>query len=218
MTLILTTIRSSEVLMTADGRSVTSQAGNVTGVKDDMQKIFPVPDHPVAIAHHGENMLDGKPVGEFLARFIAQQNTGNMSVVGLADELRHAAHPAVRRRLLELRGETGCGFLVVGFSAHQKGPAAVEVFWKLERDVLRTDEHTWGAGSMIASGSGQKQIPRMDADRGVKGSVEEAQAYHAKLMKAACDANVKNNTVGGHVHELVITPAKWEWTQPPKKP
>ncbi len=218
MTLILTTIRPSEVLITSDGRSVTTQAGKVTAVNDDVQKIFPVPDHPVAIAHHGENILDGKPVGEFIATFISQQNIGNMSILELADELRHAAHSPVRRRLFDVRGESGFGLLVAGFSSHQKGPFVVEVFWKLEKEVLHTQELKWGAGSMIASGSGQKQIPKLDADRAVKGTIADARAYHAELMKAACEADVQNNTVGGHVHELLITPAKCDWTQAPTKP
>ena len=218
MTLILTTIRPSEVLITSDGRSVTTRDGKVTGVKDDLQKIFPVPDHPVAIVHHGENILDGRPVGEFIAKFIAQQNTGNLSILDLADELRHAAHAAIRKRLFNLRGESGCGLLVAGFSSHQKGPQVVEVFWKLEKEALNTQEHKWAAGSMVASGSGQKQIPRLDADRAVKGSAAEARAYHAELMKAACEADVQNNTVGGHVHELLIAPAQWQWTQAPRKP
>jgi hypothetical protein len=34
-------------------------------------------------------------------------------------------------------------------------------------------------------------------------------------MDEAMNAKVEFNSVGGHVHELVITRAEWKWTLPP---
>jgi hypothetical protein len=47
---------------------------------------------------------------------------------------------------------------------------------------------------------------------------DHSMAYHHTLMTQAIDAKVDPNTVDGMVHELVITPAEWKWTQPPTAP
>ncbi len=219
MTLILTTIRAREVLITSDGRSIATAGGKVTGVRDDLRKIFPVPDHPLAISHHGENLIDGKPVEQLIADFISQQNVGNMTVVQIADELRRLAHPPVRKRLTDIREpQIGCGFLIAGFSLRHDGPAVVELFWRYDGTVLHTAERKWEPGSIIASGSGTSRIPKLDGDRADRGSVDELKAYHWELMRTACRTAGNDNVVGGHVHELLITPARWQWTRPPKTP
>ena len=99
MTLILTSIRRADVVVTADGRSILWRGGEPAQVNDRLQKIFPVPDHPLAVMHHGENVLDDRPVGDWIVAAVRRLNAGNMSVEDVADDLRARFHVPVRRRL-----------------------------------------------------------------------------------------------------------------------
>jgi hypothetical protein len=67
----------------------------------------------------------------------------------------------------------------------------------------------------MRGGDGQKQIHpagwKVEKDK----SIEQVRAYHQSMMDEAINAKVDSNSVGGHVHELVITRAEWKWTLPP---
>ena len=216
MTLIVASIRPDDVVLTADGRSVTMEKGTVAAVNDHFQKLFPIPDHPVAIAHMGENDLGGEPLGQFLGRFVRRLNTGNYTILEISDQLRAYAHAAIRARLRSLGNPAfGCNLWVVGFSCHETGPSLVEVFWRLKDEVLTTEERRFVPTSVVPGGAGVGQIHKVDW-RAVEGkSIKEVRAYHKNLMDEAVQAPLKPNSVGGRVHELVITREAWRWTQPP---
>jgi len=216
MTLMLASIRPSDVVITADGRSTTRTNGRVAGVDDHFQKLYPIPDHPVVIGNLGENDLDGKPLGEFLGEFFGQLNTGNHTIEQIADELRKFAHPAIRRRLKSVKApEVRCGFWVAGFGSKEEHPRLVENFWKWKDPVLSCDEHQYVPISIVEGGDGQKQIHPADWHVEKDKSVEQVREYHKTMMDEALKARMEFNPVGGHVHELVITRSQWQWTQPP---
>jgi hypothetical protein len=207
------------VVITADGRSTTRTKGEISGLDDRFQKLFPVPDHPVVIGNLGENKLDGKKLADFLSDFMRQLNAGNYTIEQIADELRQFAHPAVRRRLKALAGlNPRCGFWVAGFGAGDEQPRLVEIFWGWKDQVLSCDERQFFPLSIIEGGDGQKQIHPADWHIEKDKSIEQVREYHKSLMDEAMNAKVEFNSVGGHVHELVITRAEWKWTLPPLPP
>lgn len=217
MTFIVGTVRAEEVVLTADGRSTTTTNGAVTAVDDRYQKLYPVPDHPIVVAHMGENRLGGETVGALLGRFFARLNAGNFTIVQVADELRHFAHPLIRKRLGELsKLKNGCAFWVAGFSSQENGACWVELFWQHKEGSLHTVEKVLRPLSVVAGGDGKGQA-RAPQLRQVDGKpVETVCAYQRGLVKEAAEAKVTpHNTVGGHVHEVVITREKWRWTLPP---
>jgi hypothetical protein len=69
--------------------------------------------------------------------------------------------------------------------------------------------------SIIEGGDGQKQIHPADWHIENDKSIEQVREYHRSLMNEAMNAKVEFNSVGGHVHEVVITRAEWKWTLPP---
>lgn len=216
MTLILASIRPHDVILTADGRSTTIDEGKVERIDDHFQKLFPIPHHPVVIAHMGENILDGLPLRKFLGRFIKDLNTGNYTILEIADQLRQYAHAPIRSRFEQLGDPAfSVNFWVAGFSYHEPGPRMVEVFWKQDGDVLRTEERHFAPVFVVPGGFGQDQITPVDWHRVDGKSIKQVIAYHRSLMHQAIHAKVENNTVGGRIHELVIKPAKWHWTQRP---
>lgn len=217
MTLILTSIRPADVVMTADGRSILWKNGEPDSINDRLQKIFPVPDHPLAVAHHGENLLEDKPVGEWIVAALKRLNAGNLSVEEVADELRARFHPHVRRRLrATAKSGFGFGLIVAGFGARAREPAGMELWWKIVEGVLTTEERHWGPTSITPSGSGVKQIPGVSWKEVADKDVDAVRVYHKELMNTAMWADVKPNSVGGHVHELVITASGWRWMTAPK--
>jgi hypothetical protein len=216
MTFIVTSLRPDDIVITADSRATLENGGKFAGVLDTFQKIFPVPDHPVVIAHHGENDLGKKTLGEFMDGFFARLNAGNLTILEMADELRHYAHPAVRKCLKGLSPEKhGCGFLVAGFGADDRGPSVVELFWKMHDEAIVTEERQWFPIAVIPSGSGASQADPADWHKIADYPVRKVREYNDHLLDEAIKASVKENTVGGRIHEVVVTREKWEWTMPP---
>jgi len=219
MTLILASVRPHDVLLTADGRSTTIINGAVAGIDDHCQKLFPIPGHPVVIAHMGENQLGGGPVQKFLGQFIASLNVGNFTISGIDDELRQYAHAAIRARFKALGSPRwGVNLWVAGFSFHEEAPSLIEVFWKQTQDVLTTEERHFAPTFVVPGGDGKNQIRHVDWHNIAGKSLDDVRGYHRILMEQAINANVNPNTVGGMIHELVITPAEWQWIQRPNSP
>lgn len=221
MTLIITSIRADAIVMTADGRSIVRTGPAVTRVDDRFQKLFPIPEHSVAIAQHGENDIGGTVPGVFLAEFMRTLNTGNLSILEIADALRSYAHPPVRRRLRQLKaGSSGCGYIVAGFGGDgRQPPTAVELFWIVRPDgAIVTEERQWRPIAVIPSGAGKGQVDAPDWHRIAGGTVADARKYNEMLLDEATHAKVDPNPVGGHVHELVITRNGCDWTIPPITP
>jgi len=218
MTLIISTLRKGEVLVTADGRCIRRTGGKVTEIIDDYQKIFPVPDHALAFVHHGENELDGKPVQEFLQPFIRHLNAGNLTIEQVCDELRTYAHPAIRKRLRQPGySGGGSGFWIVGWGAQAQLPEQMETFWRLDGGSLTAVELAWKPNSIVTGGDGKKHLRSLSAQQVDDEPIEQVRQYHRSLMDDALKADIEPNTVGGHVHELLITPSGWKWTIEPKK-
>lgn len=217
MTLILASIRPSDVVMTSDGRSTLVDKGQVVSTYDRYQKLFPIPHHPVVLAHMGENLLGGVPARKFLRRFMRRLNAGNYTILQIADRLRRYAHPAIRARLEQLgQPPFGVNLWVAGFSSYEPQPRMIEVFWKLENGVLKTEERHFDPTTIVPGGTGQGQITPVDWHRIADKPIDQVIAYHRSLMKEAIDARVDHNSVGGSIHELIIKPDKWNWTIRPE--
>ena len=215
MTLLIASIRRAEVVLTADGRCTHRANGVVTSIEDDYQKLHPVPEHPLVVAHHGENLLDGKPVKEFLAGFFKTLNAGNHTLLEIGDLLQDYARPAVRTRLRALGKGAASGFWVIGFGTQAREPRGMEAFWKWD-DHLNSEEREWKPIALVAGGDGKKQLPALSVKSIENVAVEKVREFHRSLMEIAIKTEMKDNPVGGHVHELVITREKWEWTIGPK--
>lgn len=216
MTLIIASVRPRDVILTSDSRSVLVNKGVVTGIDDRYQKLFPVPEHPIVIAHMGQNLLGGMPIKRLVSDFLAHLNVGDLTILQIADRLRDYAHAVIRTTFNEIsRPLFGVNFWVAGFSCHEEKPGLVEVFWKQTGDILTTEERHFTPTCVVPGGSGAGQIDKVDWHQVDGKSVDDVRAYHHALMDQAINAKVEHNEVGGAIHELLITPADWRWTQGP---
>ena len=124
------------------------------------------------------------------------------------------AYPEVRDTLTKLPPDTAAGCWIVGFGRGEDEPEHAEVFWKVEGEQLVCRENHWRPTAIMLAGSGSKGL-RTEWAKVVDASVATVQATHERLFDAALKADVHPNTVGGHIHELLILPHGWQWTRPP---
>ncbi|MDZ4819900.1 MAG: hypothetical protein SGJ20_13100 [Planctomycetota bacterium] len=225
MTLIVTTLRPNEVLITADSRSITREAGQVVALRDDQQKIFPIPQRPLAILHHGENRFENRPVTDWLNEITQDARFAASSVEQATDLLRQLAYPIVRARLKSLLDSlAGCGLCVVGFDNlaaqnSNRNPRMTELFWSFSAGIFRCEERRFSGVCVIPSGDGQTQIEPVSWKQIHQQPLPAVQQYQQRLFDQAAsavppDAGVPNS-VGGPLQQLLISPNGWEWTLPP---
>jgi hypothetical protein len=62
MTLLIFAKSRDAVVLTADGRSNRRFSGQIVVSNDRLPKLFPHDSLPLAVGHHGENILDGVPI------------------------------------------------------------------------------------------------------------------------------------------------------------
>jgi hypothetical protein len=216
MTLLISSLRRSDVLLTADGRSTLRMGTVVTGFRDKTQKLFPVPNLPVVIGQHGQNMFHGQRVGAIIRDFSSRLIQG-LGIRDIADRLGAELHDEVRNTLSHLN-DTAAGIWVVGFGRGEDEPYHAEVFWKWEGDQFVVREGSWSPCDIIMAGDGHKGLPPTNIRDIDDASVETVQSVNGKLMDLALNAKVTPNSVGGHVHEVLVRPWGWEWTKPPAEP
>jgi hypothetical protein len=217
MTLIITSLRPRDIVITSDSRATLETAGKITGFDDNYQKIFPMPHHPLVISHHGQNTLDHKTLPVFMDGFMSQLNAGDLTILEVADQFRTYAHDAIRRCLQGLGTiKTGCGFLFAGFGADDRGPAVVELFWKRQDNALITEERNWHPTAIVTSGDGKTQIDKVGWHQIADVPVEKVCNLHEQLLDQAIHAKVDPNSVGGPIQEIVVKREKWEWVKPPQ--
>lgn len=215
MSLVIASVRPADIVISADSRCTVTENGVIKRVDDHFQKIFPIRDHPVVIAHMGENRLNELPLSEFIGRFVGQLNTGNYTIREIADELERYARASVRERLRGFGAKSGCNLWVAGFSVHEPGPQLIELFWQWRESVFVTEEREFNPIAVVSGGDGKALAPEVDWKSVDGKSVQETCDYQRSLIRKAIDADVKNNTVGGAIHEVLITSSDWHWTLPP---
>lgn len=136
MTLLIGTIARSDnpskshVVLTADGRCTGFDGRTRTIQSDTHQKLFAIPNTAIAIAHHGENIIGGRPVKEFLADFTLQHPLiCEASVDQIADLLKKYADEDARNTLWSIPASKVIGFWIAGFSRKRSQPELVEICW-----------------------------------------------------------------------------------------
>lgn len=161
MTLLIGTASDEHVLLTADRRCNIEEYGTVLRI-DTYQKIFPIPGKPLAIVHHGENVLldenDKKtPLQEFLTTFIRDnadvfEQTSIASITKkLTDKLESTAQHTLRNR-----GEMLIGFWIAGFAIGRAKPEIYETCWFKNGQKELNQCH-----NLVVGGDGQEHLPHV---------------------------------------------------------
>lgn len=177
---------------------------------------------PVAIAHHGYNILDSHPINEFLEKFIVQGETDRttLGVYEIALELQKFTDAAARA-IFSNRANTGViGFWVAGLFNKTQAPVLYEICWPNQPDPKQRK-------IIVLGGDGKEFICQHITEleqapskcREIeKYTVDDALDLHNKLYAEAerKQNEERKNIFGGHQHQLVIQRGGWRWTKVPR--
>lgn len=235
MTLLIGTIARSDnpskshVVMTADGRCTGFDGRTRTIQSDTHQKLFAIPNTALAIAHHGENIIGGRPVKEFLAAFMLQNPLiCEASAVQISDSLKKYTDEVAQNTLRSIPASKVIGFWIAGFGRNRSHPELVEICWTkdVSSGTITLEEKGDRNLAFILGGDAQefvrqyhekpidgmydwKQIPHESSNYAIK--------FHAKLygLAESAQSQKREQLFGGKKHQLVITRGGSHWTMPP---
>jgi hypothetical protein len=233
MTLLIGTVAraakasKSHTVITADGRCNGFDGVKRTSQSNVYQKIFPIASSSVVIAHHGENVICGKPVKEFLSEFM-RRNPSNVSasIKQVSDSLKEYSDQQTQETLKRILPSKILGFWIAGFGKGHIHPELHEICWEKEEDSGQIVFEEYIHGNLTFGGDAQHYVNQyctqavdgmFSWDRLPDQSVDYAVKFHSKLYGIAEPAQLKNQTelFGGHRHQVVITQEGWRWTTPP---
>jgi hypothetical protein len=206
VTLILATIYEHDILVTVDGLSVSGELSGASG-RSTLQKVFPSPLHPVAIAQCGKNFIDvhcrrGPKRENSQKRSFEQW----LSVFFDRCDLNDIA--GVARNVRDLIRLDDPGFFgdvyesqlwVFGFSQRSERPEFYGVGQNGVQDQLEDEALPFNA----CMGAGARFLDRRDW------------RSHLDAFQHASDQQGKfgNPVFGGHIHQLRITLTGCRWTR-----
>lgn len=218
MTLLIGTYSDTHIVLTADG---LCKVGCPPEYKYNLQKIFPLSNLPIAILHHGQNIIGGKDIKEIVGNFVVQyrDSINGSSLDRISQLLSDFLDADAKQQLSEISHiDTGIGFWVAGFGFNQKLPIVYEIWWK-GQDNASLKEHD----RLILGGSAKKFIPpSMEKKYNIdieKKTVEQLVRCHNEFYGFAEKVQKKQTEIilGGYKHQLVISIAGCEWIIPPKQ-
>lgn len=226
MTLILGAFSKNSVVLTADGKCIEKDnAGKTTKINDNYQKIFPIPDLPIAIVHHGQNVINKSGVREIINDFLSKHANfiKTSSLHGIANKLISFLDSDAKQTLKNISEKTVIGFWIAGFSYGKNVPEIQELWWEQNANVV-----FHSLGRLAGGGDGQEfikaytekgtPIGKYNIDGIVKNDIDYLIGYHAELYKLAEIEQAKKGgeeIFGGHKHQLVIIKSPWNWIVSP---
>ena len=194
-----------------------------------MQKIFPLPNRGFAVAHHGENIIEGCKVKDIVEQFFSDDMRGIRitSVSQIARIFSERYGDSIRKTLKRITDSKLCGYLFLGFGTAINKPKIYEAFWE-KQNVNEIVHGTKECGNLVLSGDAKKYICRytkepvdsqFNWENIYRRDVEYSKAFCNRLYQLAEDAQNKagEDIFGGYKHQLVIEKSGCKWSIPPKQ-
>jgi hypothetical protein len=227
MTLLIAARAKSHILVTADGLSMLTSDGERAILSNTLQKIFPVDGRPLALIHHGENVIDNRPISELVFSFvrdnglIAAKCTRDVSFL-LANKL----DTLVTATLTRVVDSKVCGFWVCGFDTDLPNPQIYELNW-YKNTSTQIERKLAQHGDLLMGGDGAQFIKTylsapineyLSWDRIFNSDLQYSIRLHSELFRRAelTQETGCNVLFGGHTHQLVITKEGCKWLVEPK--
>jgi hypothetical protein len=118
MTLLLGAKCESGIVLSSDGLVRRLHTNGTFDVLTTTQtKLFPLQNRNIALSHHGQNVLEGVAITNYIARLDNEvKNLRHVSQI--AAHIRDSLNAVVQKSLQKLRSEgieDGCGFWIAGF-------------------------------------------------------------------------------------------------------
>ena len=227
MTLLLGARGRSHILITADGqRSVgTGSAGTVADT--NLQKVFPADNRPLAVAHHGQNIINGQPVHELIPAFLHENMAGlaECSVRQICAQLILDFDNAVTETLRRIPDSVQFGVWIAAIEPAFSRPSIYEICWSKEgfvdngMDILVSVTRL---GDTVFGGDGKEYIleyleqaisPELSHQHVYFRPLQYSKAVQDELYSLALQrqAERQEHRFGGHKHQLAITREGCDW-------
>jgi len=131
MTILIGTVAKNNIVLTADG---LSRASPITGAGmecEDLQKIFPHGTSPVAIVHHGLNIINRKPTDQRVADFykFLSEDLEASTLNQIANKFIDFIDDDANATFNDPSNKGIIGFWIAGFSWRQTRPELFEICW-----------------------------------------------------------------------------------------
>ncbi len=124
-------------------------------IRETSLRPLPLSNVPMAIAHHGLNIIHGKEIAQLISEFDASLDEGlqECSVKGVAENLRGYVDTHAKSTLVNPTNQGVIGFWITGFSKNKSKPECYEIVWPSKPVPQKL-------GSVVFGGSGQEFINR----------------------------------------------------------
>jgi len=220
MTLLIGTLSKNHVVLTSDGRCVKETSTQDKTILDNYQKIFPFLNLPLAIAHHGQNIINGLDIKKIIYNFSNHNiDFSKSSILEICNFFKDFLNEDAKMSLSSFANPTVIGFWITGFSPGADKPEFYEICWP---DNIEPQSHK----GLIIGGNGKKfinsylfnAIGKYRPEKIKNCKVNYACIYQDKLYKIALEEQSKqgDQIIGGHKHRLVILKQNWRWEiEPP---
>lgn len=229
MTLLLGALNPNHLVLAADGLCRKTDPKKGRWFVADVQKVYPFAGLPLAIAHHGQNVICGRSVGEIARDF--QADAGKrlrfMQVKDIAAALKSYLHQAAAQEVTSQRNtDPAC---VIGFWIARctpgVGASMCELIWDPQPRIVvfycGCSRWVWaGYGMGIAEKIWQTSEGKYslrpstslrEARRLIRQFYDQAeQDAVTQAGRADCEP-----LFGGHYHQLTITSDGCTWDVPP---
>lgn len=134
MTLLLGARGRSHILVTADGLRVLGTGPSAAVADTGLQKVFPADYRPTAVAHHGQNIINGRPVHRRIPAFLRQHSTefADCTIRHICARLISHFDDAVTERLLAIPDSKQFALWIAAIEPEFSRPSIYEICWRKE--------------------------------------------------------------------------------------
>ena len=220
MTLLIGTVSRTAIVLTSDGQSKRNPITGAGLDSDTFQKIFPLPSIPIALVHHGLNILGGNKVQDAVNIFSNQPGLDlpTLSVLDISMRVKTYFEGDAQIAVNDPTNEGVVGFWIAGFSPGKARPELYEIVWpdhpnpKLLGPLI-----IGGNGLALISDYLSKPLNQFDPGQIPRYNVQFCSDYHLALYRIA-ERRQKargEDIFGGAQYQLTIEKSGWRWLKEP---
>lgn len=231
MTLLLGSRGRSHILITADGQRSVGSGANATVAETNIQKVFPADYRPFAVAHHGQNIVNGQPVHELIPTFLHEKRAEfeECTVRHICAQLISHFDNSVTETLFRIPDSKQFAMWIAAIEPGFSRPSIYEICWRKEGFVDNGTDISMlvtRLGDIAFGGDGKKYILEF-LKQPVSEELSHQHVYFRSLQysKAIQDelyslglqrqTEEQEHLFGGHKHQLSITEEGCDWLTAP---
>lgn len=231
MTLLLGARGRSHILVTADGQGVVGTGSNAAVADTGLQKVFPADYRPFAVAHHGQNIIDGQPVRSLIPTFLLDNRAefAGCTIRHICARFISDFDDAVTKTLLTIPDSEQFAIWLAAIEPEVSRPSIYEICWRKEEFVDNGSDIVMlvtRLGDSVFGGDAKEFIleylkepidQELSHQHVYFRPLKYSNAFHDELYSLALKRQTEKqeHRFGGHKHQLAITREGCKWVIAP---